>query len=291
MELRTVLYGYKKHQFEYFVVESEVAIVRRIFEEYLSGKTLLQIGNGLSNEGIVYYKDRTTWSKQAVWRVLENTHYIGDKEYPAIVDRKTFNKAKDLRLGKDGDREKDSEEIRYLKYHTRCTQCGGRFTRRSKYSRQRERWLCTNGCKTAKYLDDNAFFGEIIIAVNAVIANPELLIIPHREDKLYHPTIQVQRNERTMNGILSQEALNFQTVKKALFDLLTEQFDCCDMDLSVAVTDVLIEYLKDCKPIDAIDVPLFKMILSEIQIDEKGAVMLRFANDAVITSEGGEEHE
>lgn len=152
MELRTVLYGYKKHQFEYFVVESEVAIVRRIFEEYLSGKTLLQIGNGLSNEGIVYYKDRTTWSKQAVWRVLENTHYIGDKEYPAIVDRKTFNKAKDLRLGKDGDREKDSEEIRYLKYHTRCTQCGGRFTRRSKYSGQRERWLCTNGCKTAKYL-------------------------------------------------------------------------------------------------------------------------------------------
>lgn len=94
-----------------------------------------------------------------------------------------------------------------------------------------------------------------------------------------------------MNGILSQEALNYQTVKKALFDLLTEQFDCCDMDRSEAVTDVLIEYLKDCEPIDSINVPLFKMILSEIQIDEKGAVILRFANDAVISLEGGEEHE
>lgn len=92
MELRTILYGYEKHQFEYFINENEAAIVRRIFEEYLSGKTLLQIGKGLSEEGIAYYKDRMTWSKQAVRRILENAHYTGDKEYPAIVDRKTSEK-------------------------------------------------------------------------------------------------------------------------------------------------------------------------------------------------------
>lgn len=291
MELRTILYGYEKYQFEYFINENEAAIVRRIFEEYLSGKTLLQIGKGLSEEGIAYYKDRTTWSKQAVRRILENAHYTGDKEYPTIVDRKIFRKANDLRLGKGGDREKDSEEIHYLKYHTRCMQCGGRYTRRNHYSGQRERWYCVNGCKTPKYLDDNAFFGEIIDIVNAVTANPELLITARREDKLYQPTIQVQRNERTMNNILSQEALNFQTAKKALFDLLSEQFDCCEMERSGAVTDALIEYMKGCKPIDAIDVALFKVILSGIQVDESGTVALRFTNDAVISAERGEEHE
>ena len=191
MELRMVLYGYKKHQFEYFVVDSEAAIVRRIFEEYLSGKTLLQIGKGLSEEGIAYYKDRRIWSKQAVRRVLGNVHYTGDKDYPAIVDRRTFQKANDLRLGKGGDREKDSEEIHYLKYHTRCMQCGGRYTRRNHYSGQRERWYYIHSCKTPKYLDDAAFFKEIIALVNAVIENPELLITAHKEDKLYHPTIQV----------------------------------------------------------------------------------------------------
>lgn len=170
-------------------------------------------------------------------------------------------------------------------------QCGGRYTRRNHYSRQRERWYCINGCKTPKYLDDAAFFGEIIDIVNAVTANPELLITAHREDKLYQPTIQVQRNERTMNSILSQEALNFQTAKKALFDLLSEQFDCCEMDSSGAVTDVLMEYVKDCEPINAIDVMLFKVILSEIQINANGTVALRFANDAVISLERGEEHE
>lgn len=291
MELRTVLYGYEKHQFEYFVVDSEAAIVRRIFEEYLSGKTLLQIGNGLSKENIAYYKDRTTWSKQAVRRVLENAHYTGDEEYPALIDRKTFDKARKLRLEKGGDRKKDSEEIHYLKYHTRCAQCGGRCTRHNHYSGTRERWLCTNGCKTVRYIDDKVFFGEIISTVNTAINNPELLILPHKQDVPYKPTIQVQRDERTLNGLLSQEELNFQVVKKAYFDLLCEQFDCCEMDKSGFVTDALIEYLKEREQISTIDVSLFKVILSEIQIDAKGKIALCFANDAVILSEGGNENE
>ena len=76
MELRTILYGYDKYQFEYLINEEEAKIVRRIFNEYLAGKTLLQIGNALTEERVVYYKERTTWSKQAVRRVLENQHYI-----------------------------------------------------------------------------------------------------------------------------------------------------------------------------------------------------------------------
>ncbi len=291
MELRTVLYGYEKHQFEYFVVDSEAAIVRRIFEEYLSGKTLLQIGNGLSKENIAYYKDRTNWSKQAVRRVLENAHYTGDEEYPALIDCKTFDKARKLRLEKGGAREKDSEEIHYLKYHTRCAQCSGRCTRHNHYSGTRERWLCTNGCKTMRYIDDKVFFEEIISTVNTAITDPEILIIPNKQDVLYKPTIQVQRDERTLNGILSQEELNFQVVKKAFFDLLCVQFDCCEMDRSGAVTDALIEYLKGREQIGTIDVPLFKVILSEIQIDAKGKISLRFANDAVVLSEGGNENE
>ena len=31
MELRTILFGYEKHQFEYFINKNEAAIVRRIF--------------------------------------------------------------------------------------------------------------------------------------------------------------------------------------------------------------------------------------------------------------------
>ena len=140
MELRTILFGYNKHQFEYSVNAEEAKIVKRIFKEYISGRTLLQIGNTLTEEKVVYYRDRTLWSKQAIRRIIENKHYVGDESYPAIIDREMFEKANLLRLGKGGDREKDSEGIHYFKYHTECMRCGARITRKSHYSRQREAW-------------------------------------------------------------------------------------------------------------------------------------------------------
>lgn len=291
MELRTILYGYEKRQFEYLINEGEAAIVRRIFKEYLAGKTLLQIGNELTAEGVVYYKDRSNWSKQAIRRIIENKHYAGDQEYPSIIDQATYEETNALRLGKGGDREKDTPEIHYLKYHTKCTQCGCRYTRKSHYSGQRERWVCSNGCKTPRYLDDETFFENIIDVVNSTILDTEKVISAHNEARLYNPTIKVQRDEKTLNNILSQDALNFQSSKKALLNLIEEQFECCTLDRSYAVTDALLTYLDECKPINKIDIELFKIILSEIQVDESGEIALCFSNDAVITRAEGREYE
>lgn len=109
--------------------------IKGIFKEYISERTLLQIGNTLTEEKVVYYRDRTLWSKQAIRRIIENKHYVGDESYPAIIDREMFEKANLLRLGKGGDREKDSEGIqkkfissrkrqRTLRKSFRCT-CRG----------------------------------------------------------------------------------------------------------------------------------------------------------------------
>ena len=38
MELRRVLYGYRKDQFDYYIVQEDAAIVKRIFKEYLTGE-------------------------------------------------------------------------------------------------------------------------------------------------------------------------------------------------------------------------------------------------------------
>jgi len=53
VELRTVLYGYNKYQFQFLINEEEAIIVRRIYDEYISGKTLLQIANALTAESVV----------------------------------------------------------------------------------------------------------------------------------------------------------------------------------------------------------------------------------------------
>jgi len=285
MELRTILYGYNKHQFEYVVNEEEAAVIRRIYDEYISGKTLLQIANALTAESVVYYRERTNWSKQMVRRVIENEHYLGDKNYPAIIDKGVYKKANKLRLEKGGDREKDTDEIRYLKYHTKCLQCGGRITRKSHYSGKREAWHCVNGCKKSRYIDDKIFLSGILSAVNRVIDNPEELLRPHSEDNMYTPSIKVQRDERTLSGLIQKERMSFASAKKMYFDVIAEQFDLCEIDRSYAVTDALVEFISECEPITDVSVDLFKVIISEILVDEAARISIKFANDTVIKAD------
>ncbi|MBQ6979548.1 MAG: recombinase family protein [Clostridia bacterium] len=61
----------------YVIVESEAEIVRRIFREYLDGKTPLQIANGLNAEG---YKTKcnSNYSASIIQRMLENEKYTGN---------------------------------------------------------------------------------------------------------------------------------------------------------------------------------------------------------------------
>ena len=53
MELRTLLYGYNKHQFRFLINETESAVVRGIFDEYISGGTLQKIADRLTAENTV----------------------------------------------------------------------------------------------------------------------------------------------------------------------------------------------------------------------------------------------
>ena len=78
MELRTILFGYKKEQFAYFIEETEAQLVREIFTRYISGETLLQIANDFTVRQVTYYKGKNTWNKNAIRRIIENEHYCGD---------------------------------------------------------------------------------------------------------------------------------------------------------------------------------------------------------------------
>ena len=197
MELRRILYGYRKEQFEFYVVPEEAVVVREIFNEYINGKTLKCIAEMLTREKVVYYKDKTEWTKNAVCRILENEHYMGDAEYPKIIDRDTFNKAREIRLKKGGKREKDSEEVIYLKNNMFCGVCGNRLTRRSKYTTH-ERWVCANGChKQYEYLDDEVLISKIQSILCFVKDNPLFLMVKTTA-KPYTPNCTQRRCNRRM---------------------------------------------------------------------------------------------
>ena len=72
-----VMLGYRQKDGRYIVVPEEAEIVRRIYSEYLDGKGLEAIVNGLNADGILTQKGYQ-WHKGPVGRILRNSNYTGN---------------------------------------------------------------------------------------------------------------------------------------------------------------------------------------------------------------------
>lgn len=287
MELRMILFGYEKRRFKTFVNQAEAKTVKRIFNEYLSGKSLSAIADGLTKEQVVYFKDKTVWTKNAVKRILENPHYAGDSEYPAIISAEAFEKARDIRIKKHGGaREKDNDIIRYFKYHTVCAACGDRITRIRNYGKE-TKWICQSKCKILAHTDDNYIFSNAIRLVNRAILNPDIIAAEHTE-KTYIPSPGAERSERLFSALLLRDGLQFDEAKKAVFNLAAERYNCCVTDNGGALTDALKEYLAALEPMTGIDTDILKTVISRFLIDENGIFYAEFVNGAVISNESEE---
>lgn len=116
----------------YEIDESEAAIVRRIFHEYLSGNAITKIAKDLEREGIRTKLGKAKWQPRTILNILENEIYIGNAllgktykpdvlsrkrvknvgqapmfyvegSHPAIIDTETFNAVKqEIAYRKDG---------------------------------------------------------------------------------------------------------------------------------------------------------------------------------------------
>ena len=286
MELRRIFYGYRKDQFDYYIVQEEALIVNKIFRDYLAGHTLLEIAKELTAKEISYYKDKTQWTKNMVCRIIENEHYCGDEEYPRIIDRETFDKAVKQKAEKGGAREKDTEEIVYLKATAICETCGKHFTRKSKY-KVRERWLCSGGCPaTTQYLDDPLLFSRIKMVMNAAINQPYLIMLP-KEESTYVPSKDIRLKERQIKYLITQPNPMFHPIMKLIYETVTDKFLEMELDPSAAVSDALYDLFSEYVPEDeqALDIPFMKKTVSAIIIKPDGNIRIRFVNGKEIGNE------
>lgn len=56
----------------------EAEIVKRIFREYLEGKSCKRIAQGLEHDGVLTSRGKTKWYDTSVRKILENEKYMGD---------------------------------------------------------------------------------------------------------------------------------------------------------------------------------------------------------------------
>ena len=128
-----VLYGYKIDTSKYYMVDEAAApIIRKIFNDYVSGMKATDIAKNLNLAGIKT-KIGDEWTRHKIGKVLRNKKYTGEYELfdvkceipiPAIIDKETFEAAQNLlaKNKKAGGRNKSKYKYQ-LSGKVKCGQC------------------------------------------------------------------------------------------------------------------------------------------------------------------------
>ncbi len=188
-----------------------------------------------------------------------------------------------MRLFKGGKREKDSDEVVYLKTHLFCEVCGNKFMRRAKYT-DHERWVCENKChKAYEYLDDKILVNKIVSVIRSVKNNPSVLSV-NTEVKRYEPTRDVILKEKQVKDMIFEPKPMFQPIKSLIYSSINDKYNAMDFDTSKQFTTALCEYISNYKiKDDILDLSFMKIAVSKIVIEADGKLKIRFANSKEIS--------
>ena len=187
--------GYKHNENKCIVIDEETApIVRRIFQEYASGKSTNDICNSLNAEGYRTNKN-TEWIPSTLIRMFHNELYIGRKqvvihkpdptnptaihkrtereimyEYDQvdeglrIVDQETWQAVHDrIEKAKYGKNDQIRHE-NFIKSKLKCGECGGNFGVNSKTENGviRRTYNCWNTLKKGRIKQECGEGGQIL---------------------------------------------------------------------------------------------------------------------------------
>lgn len=79
--LKVAPYGYERYERTLVVNEAEAEIIKRIYQDYTSGKSIRQIVRDLNTEQIPRKGPTVPWKTAIVKYILTNEKYIGDQMY------------------------------------------------------------------------------------------------------------------------------------------------------------------------------------------------------------------
>ena len=130
MRNRSIPFGYHYQNGVLAVHPQESQTVRAVFAAYLSGEPLSKIAAHLTTKLAEYLPGRWQWDKARVKRILDNSKYMGEGDFPQIITHKEFQMAHQKKERANTNRQSVDEDVKLFKGLTYCHHCGSPMMRR-----------------------------------------------------------------------------------------------------------------------------------------------------------------
>ena len=92
MGYRKLPFGYRMETGRLEVDPQEAETVRSVFRDYIAGKTYKALAAKLNASDVRYYADKP-WNINMIDRILKDRRYLGEQDFPAIIERATLDAA------------------------------------------------------------------------------------------------------------------------------------------------------------------------------------------------------
>lgn len=280
MENRMISYGYEIKNGRVSILPFEASIVKRIFEEYKNGKGLKRIAEELTEEKVVYFKENYQWNKNRILRILENKKYIGENDYPPILDRNEYEQTLTKKTEKGFQKKSLNEAIKHLKEITYCKQCGSLLYRHPTWH-IKERWICKHKCKIENYIDDNEILSSLFKAIKKVTLQPQLLSISSHITT-YQPNLEITKYNYEINRITNEKEINFDLAKKTILKCAKLKFSQCIEDISNVYKSFSIQDVDSAMQITK---EYLETTITKLEIEQSGTLVVTFLNGVSLSSE------
>ena len=281
MKNRTIPFGYQYENGALTINPPEAHIVQNVFTQYLLGEPLSKIAARLTAKLVEYLPGCCQWNKARVKRILDNTKYIGNGEYPPIIKEKDFQLAHQKKESANTNRQPVDEDIKLFKGLTYCHHCGCLMVRRMDSRMEHPvTWKCP-ACDYFLPLPDEEFKQRVFLLQKKLADKP--LLAEKEEDEI--PVVSMETRRLTNEIFRKLDSGNFS--EEELVDLALQCAAENYQTITSArhITDRLTATLLHAGPLSAFDRTLFETTISEIHLTRKGEILLKLQN-GVFVGEG-----
>lgn len=287
--------GYQMAEGKILIDKEKAKIVRMVFQDYAAGISTYALAKKLTKLGAFNANQKPSWNHGSIGKILENTRYLGDAFYPAMIEPELFGQVQERReaqrsqLGRTA-QPNSMQNGNVFTGKLRCGECGEVFRKyvehcgkpsecsqwKCKKYIYKNRVHCRCGVVTEEQLA-NAF----LKAANQVTANPRLLEQKPKA-QLHHFSMEYHRLDQRIKALEADKQSSSSELPSLIFQRAAACYQTAEIHDDEHNTEKLKQafYLKE--PLSRFEEAFFLTVIWQVTIYADHRLEFVFLNGLII---------
>ncbi len=216
---------------------SQAEIINKSMLDYLNGTSLMKKAEELTAKGIEYAPGKSQWNKNRVRRMITDTNYLGNENFPKIVEKDLFDRVLSVIDSRNNQKNTNRDEIFSSSLiPIRCANCGTKTYRKyeSNYKIPKVFHICENPECNKRYVIYDIDFRR---AVREALSETDEKIKSSSNEisrEIYRLNNEIERDLQSIEideNILKNKIFECAALQYSQFTIPKESIDYSQMNL------------------------------------------------------------